>query len=627
MVWQETWMARHPAKFAPENEIFRCIHRGDRIFIGTGCGEPQYLVQALIDYMQAHPLAFFDAEVLNVVTLGVAPYTDPKFKRNVRHNAFYVGGATRGAVNEGRADYTPISLSEVSRLLRDGSLPIDVALVQTSPPDAHGLLSLGVSVDIVKEAVDRARTVIAQVNSEMPRVHGDTFVPIERIDYLVPHDEALLEFGHEPTDEISERIGRHVARIIKDGDTLQVGYGKIPNAIMANLREHRHLGIHTELLSDGIVDLMRCGAVDNSRKTLDRGKTVATFCMGSRKTYRFLDDNPAIAFRTAATTNDPLVIARQRGMTAINSALAIDLTGQTTAESIGGEFYSGIGGQGDFMRGAALAPGGKAILALPSTAADGRVSRIVAQLPAGVGVTLIRTDVRYVVTEYGIAYLQGKSVRERALDLIAIAHPDFRAGLIEEAKRSKLIYADQAFVPGKAGEYPEHLEARRTTKSGLELSLRPVKISDEALLRDFFHALSDESLHRRFLSIRTDMPHERLQEFCAVDFERHMVLLALPAREGPEEIVAIGQYCVEENRHTAEVALVVRDDYQNLGVGSELLARLTQIAMRRGLLGFSARVLLDNRAMVHLFERRGFHLEKRMVAGTVHYRIHFRDPA
>lgn len=625
MVWQSKWMARHPSKFAPEAEIFRSIHRGDRIFIGTGCGEPQYLVQALIDYVHAHPLAIFDAEVLNIVTLGVAPYTDPKFKRNFRHNAFYIGTATRGAVNEGRADYTPLSLSVISQLIQDGSLPIDIAMVQTSPPDEHGHLSLGISVDIVKAAVEKARIVIAQVNSEMPRVHGDTFIPVERVDYLVPQDEALLEFPADTPDEVTARIGRHVARIIKDGDTLQVGYGKIPNAILDNLREHRHLGIHTELLTDGIVELMRCGAVDNSRKSLDRGKTVATFCMGGRSTYRFLDDNPGIAFRTAAYTNDPLVIARQRHMTAINSALAIDLTGQTTAESIEGRFYSGIGGQGDFMRGATLAPGGKAIVAMQSTADGGRVSRIVPQLPPGAGVTLIRTDVRYVVTEYGIAYLHGKSIRERALDLIAIAHPKFRPGLIEEAKRMRLIYPDQAFVAGEGGEYPEHLETPRTTKTGLELLMRPVKISDEPLLREFFHALSDESLHRRFMSIRTDMPHERLQEFCAVDYNRHMVILAVRPRESGEELVGIGQYYVEESRHAAEVALVVRDDYQNQGVGSEILAYLTQLARRRGLLGFTAQVLVDNRAMVHLFESRGFRLQKQMIAGTVHYRIYFGE--
>jgi len=623
------WRERFPEKFIPAEKLFECVHRGDRIFIGTACGEPQQLVQALIRFVEAHPAAFFDAEILNVISLGLAPYTDPKWKRNFRHNSFFVSNATRTAINEGLADYTPIALSQISRLLTSGTLPVDVALIQTSLPDAHGHLSLGVSVDIVKPAVERARIVIAQVNREMPRVHGDTFISIEQVDYLLPFDEPLLEFKPEVSDEIAQRIGEHVARIIRDGDTIQVGYGKIPNAVMSNLGDRRHLGVHTELLSDGLIELLRSGAIDNSRKTIDRGKTVAAFCMGCQATYRYLDDNPEIAFRTTAYTNDPLVIARQRNMVAVNSALAIDLTGQATAESIGPGFYSGIGGQVDFMRGAALAPGGRTILALPATAQGGRVSRIVPFLPEGAGVTLSRTDVRYVATEYGIAYVHGKSVRDRAMDLIAIAHPDFRSELIAEAKRRKLIYADQAFVPGLRGEYPEQLETHRTTAKGVEILLRPVRISDEAQLREFFRQLSDDSMYRRFMSIRTDMPHERLQEFCAVDFSRHMVMLAIreaqdPDAQRPEEVIGIGQFFVEADQHMAEVGLVVRDDYQGRGVGHELLAYLTQIAKQRGLLGFTARVLMENRPMVHLFESRGYTLHKETVAGMVHYRLLFQ---
>ena len=281
------------------------------------------------------------------------------------------------------------------------------------------------------------------------------------------------------SDEIAEKIGKYVARIVQDGDTIQVGYGSIPNAILSHLKDKKHLGVHTELLTDGIVELMQAGVIDNSRKDLNRGKTVAAFCMGKRETYQYLHDNPAIEFRQVNYTNNPTVLARQRNMTAINSALEIDLTGQATAESIGEIFYSGIGGQADFMRGAILSPGGKTILAIQSTAEDGKVSRIVPFLKEGAGVTLSRGDIHYVVTEYGIAYLHGKNIRERAMDLIAIAHPKFRAGLIEEAKRRHLIYKDQAYITGGGGEYPEHLEAHRTTKSGFALFLRPVRMNDE----------------------------------------------------------------------------------------------------------------------------------------------------
>lgn len=619
----EEWRARVPEKFVPEDQVFSHIQRGDRIFIGTGCGEPQHLVSALTGYVVANPLALFDAEVLHVWTLGVAPYTNPKFKRNFRHNSFFIGASTRAAVNEGLADYTPVSLSQVSSLILRGRVPIDVALIQVSPPDAHGYMSLGISVDIVKAAVEKARTVIAQVNAEMPRVHGDSFLHMDQVTYLLPHDEPLLEYHRLVADEIAERIGRYVARIVRNGDTLQVGYGSIPNAILMNLREKQHLGVHTELLTDGVVDLMRRGVIDNTLKSVNPGKSVAAFCMGSHDTYQFLDDNPAVDFRTTGYTNDPLVIARQANMTAINAGLEIDLTGQATAESIGSIFYSGIGGQADFMRGAALAPGGKTILALQSTAGGGEISRIVPHLREGAGVTLTRTDVQYVVTEYGMAYIHGKNVRDRAMDLIAIAHPKFRPELIAAAKRLRFIPADQAYIPGEEGKYPEHLETYRTTERGLHLRLRPVKLSDESLLREFFHSLSDESMYRRFMSIRYEMPHERLQEFCVVDYTRHMVVLATIDEAETERVVGIGQFFIEEAQHTAEVGLVVRDDHQNLGIGSELLAYLIHLAKERGLFGFTARVLLENRAMLRLFESTGFAIEKRTAAGMIELRIPF----
>jgi len=620
------WRERYREKFASEETIFSKIRRGHHIFISTGCGEPQYLVRALVNYVQSHPKAIFDAEVFHVWTLGVAPYADEKFKYNFRHNSFFIGPNTREAVNQGLADYTPIFLSHVPRIFARGLVPIDGALIQTSPPDRHGYMSLGVSVDITKAATERASVVIAQVNSYMPRVHGDGFIHIDDVDFLVPYDEPLLEFHAKADDEIARQIGKYVAQLIQDGDTIQVGYGSIPNAILANLSDKKHLGVHTELLSDGIVALMKRGVIDNSRKTIDRGKTVATFCMGSRETYEYLDDNPAIEFRTVDYTNNPLVIARLDTMTAINSALEIDLTGQASAESLGKTFFSGIGGQADFMRGAVLARNGKTILAMPSTAGAGEISRIVPFLREGAGVTLNRGDIHYVVTEYGIAYLHGKNIRERAMALIAIAHPKFQPWLIQEAKKLNLIYKDQAFIPGKRGQYPEELETYRTTKSGLEILLRPVRISDEHLLKDFFYSLSDTSLYRRFISMRKEMPHERLQEFVVIDYTREMVILAtLQKAEGVEEVVGIGQYSIDERTNTAEVAFVVRDDYQGKGIGTELLAYLTYLAKRQGLHGFTAEVLEENRPMLHLFEKMGFDIEKRRAEGVYELKMAFRE--
>ncbi|MCK4414575.1 MAG: GNAT family N-acetyltransferase [Candidatus Eisenbacteria sp.] len=615
----------YPEKFASEERIFEHVHRGDRIFIATACGEPQYLVKALIEYVESHPKAVFDAEVIHVWTLGLAPYTNAKFKKNFRHNSFFIADNTRQAVNQGLADYSPIFLSQVPSLFRSGGVEVEVALIQTSPPDEHGYMSLGVSVDITKAAVETARIVIAQINRHMPRIHGDTFVHVSDVGFLVPHDEPLLEYAAAAPDEIAQRIGRYVSRIVQDGDTIQVGYGSLPNAIMANLSEKRHLGVHTELLGDGIVHLMKSGVVDNSRKSIDRGKSVASFSMGRPETYQFLDDNPAVEFRPIDYTNNPLVIAQIENMTAINAALQIDLTGQATAESLGATFYSGIGGQADFMRGAVLAPGGKTILNLPSTARGGELSRIVPFLSEGAGVTLGRGDIHYVVTEYGVAYLHGKNIRERAMALIAIAHPKFRPELINEAKRRGLIYKDQAFVPGKKGEYRESLETRRTTRQGLPRLLRPVKISDEPMLKEFFYSLSDQSIYRRFISQRKDMPHERLQEFAVIDYTREIVILVLIEHlEKPDELIAVGQYGIDENTHSAEVALVVRDDHQGQGVGWELLSYLTQLARAEGLLGFTAEVLIENTPMLRLFEKMGFDIERRTAEGVCELRMRFR---
>jgi acyl-CoA hydrolase len=499
---------KYPEKVKPEDEIFSNIHRGEHIFIGTGCGEPQYLVQALVNYAKTHPKAIFDAEVFHVWTLGVAPYTDEKLKYNFRHDSFFIGHNTRGAVNKGAADYTPVFLSQVPELFYSGVVPVDVALIQTSPPDDHGYMSLGVSVDIVKAAAEKASLVITQVNSCMPRVHGDGFIHIDDVSFIIPYDEPILEYTAPADTEIAQKIGEYVARLVEDGDTIQVGYGSIPNAVLSHLEDKNHLGVHTELLGDGITNLMKKGVIDNTKKDINKGKTVAAFCMGSRDTYNYINDNPSIEFRTIDYTNNPLIIARHNEMTAINSALEIDLTGQATAESIGKTFYSGIGGQADFMRGAVLARKGRTILTIQSTAENGQTSRIVPFLKEGAGVTLNRGDIYYVVSEYGIAYLHGKNIRERAMELISIAHPKFRPWLIEEAKKLNLIYKDQAFIPGKRGEYPEDLETYRTTNSGLEILLRPVNISDEPLLKDFFYSLSDQSMYRRFISQRKDMPHE-----------------------------------------------------------------------------------------------------------------------
>jgi acyl-CoA hydrolase len=403
-----------------------------------------------VDALTAHADSLMDTEIVHILTLGHAPYSEARFEKQFHHNAFFIGANVREAVNACRADYTPIFLSELPALFRSGQLPLDVALIMVSPPDAHGYCSLGVSVDVVKAAVENAGFVIAEVNCRMPRTLGDSFLHVSRIDAFVESDSPLLELPPPKQTDVTRRIGQHVADLIENGSTLQMGIGAIPDAVLACLTDKEDLGVHTEMFSDGILPLVDAGVVTGRAKTLYPGKIISSFCMGTRTLYDFVDNNPAIEFHPTEVVNDPFVIAQNDKMVAINAAIEVDLTGQVCADSIGERFYSGIGGQVDFLRGAARSRGGKPIIALPSTATlcDGAlISRIVSNLKPGAGVVTSRGDVHYVVTEWGVASLHGKSIRERARALIAIAHPDFREALQAAAQERHLIPVERDIVP------------------------------------------------------------------------------------------------------------------------------------------------------------------------------------
>lgn len=424
-----------------------CIARiapGQRIFIGSGAAEPLGLVEALVE--GEHLLG---NEIVHLLTLGPAPYVAPELSARFRHTAFFIGANTRTAVNEGRADFMPVFLSEIPSLIRSGRVPIDVALIQVSPPDARGYVTLGVSVDIVMAAVDTARLVVAEVNPHMPRTWGDTALHVDRIDAFVRTEHPLPEVRPGPIDPVTAAIGRNIAELIPDGACLQMGIGKIPDAVLAALDGHHDLGVHTEMFSDGLMRLVESGVVTNKKKAILPGTVCTSFVMGSRALYDWVEDHPLVEFRPSDFTNDPMIIARNPKMVAINGALSVDLTGQVQADTRDGRFYSGIGGQVDFIRGAARSAGGKPIIALPSTAKRGTVSRIQAVLEEGSGVVTSRGDVHFVATEYGVADLWGRSVRARAEALIDIAHPDFRAELRGRAAARRYIVQ-----PGAAGVGP-----------------------------------------------------------------------------------------------------------------------------------------------------------------------------
>ncbi|HEX9657465.1 MAG TPA: acetyl-CoA hydrolase/transferase C-terminal domain-containing protein [Bacteroidota bacterium] len=418
-------------KFVTPAEAVSVIQSGNTVYIHPGCAVPEVLVDAMV----ARSEELRDVLVCHLLGVGEAAYVRPEMKGHFRHNAFFIGRNVREAVWEGRADFTPVFLSEIPSLIMNGQFKVDVALIQVSPPDEHGFCSLGVGVECTRTATDAARFVIAQINTNMPRTLGDSFIHLNEIDFAVEVNTPLRELPQMEGDEspaeieVYRRIGAHVASLITDGATLQLGIGRIPDAVVKFLGDRKNLGIHSEMVSDGIIPLVESGVITNKAKTLLPGKIVTSFVLGSQGLFNFIDNNPLMEFRPTQFTNDPFTIARNKKMVAINSALQIDLTGQVCADSIGHKFYSGFGGQLDFIRGAARSEGGIPIIALPATAKDDTISRIVPHLREGAGVTTTRGDVHYVVTEFGVVNLHGKSIRERAELLINIAHPSFKVDL------------------------------------------------------------------------------------------------------------------------------------------------------------------------------------------------------
>ncbi len=422
-------------KVQTADEALRCVRSGMRVYIQPGCAEPEALVEAL---MRRGPFVR-DVEVVHMMTMGAAPYVAPEMAGHFRHNAMFIGANVREAINDGRADYTPIYLSEIEELFDSGAMPIDVALIELSPPDSHGFCSFGVGVDTSLTAAKCARYVIAQINDQMPRTFGDSFIHVSELDAVVEDSRPLCAMKPSHITDLHKAIARNVADLIEDGSVLQTGIGGIPDAVLPFLMDRKDLGVHSELVSDGVIDLIEAGVITGALKNFKPRKIILGFALGTKRLFEFLDNNPIFEFHPTAYTNDPGFIARNDNMVAINSALQVDLTGQVCSDSIGSQFYSGIGGQVDFLRGASRSVGGKPIIAISSTAKDGTISRIVPMLSPGAGVVTSRGLVRYVVTEYGVAYLHGKTIRQRAQALIDIAHPKFREELYQFCETTKWL--------------------------------------------------------------------------------------------------------------------------------------------------------------------------------------------
>jgi len=596
------WKNKYSDLLGTASGAIKQIRSGDNVFIGTGCAQPQHLVNALVE----HSGHIHDAHIIHLLTIGSAPYTEEKFREKFKMNSFFIAENVRHVLDKGIGDYTPMFLSDIPAEFSSGRIPLDVALISVTEPDVNGLCSLGISVDIVKSAAENAKLVIAQVNTNMPKTFGNSFLHVNSIDMLVPHDEPLLVAEPSGLDKTLRKIGQNISKLIEDGSTIECGIGRIPQALAEFLCDKKDLGVHTEMFGDWIIKLIECGAITCSKKTINHGKVVASFCMGSQKLYDYVNNNPFFEFHPTEYVNDPFVISRHDQMLGINVGLEIDLTGQVCADSLGYRFYSGIGGQVDFIRGCARSRGGKPIIAIPSTAKDDTISRIVPKLTEGAGVVTTRGDVHYVVTEYGVAYLHGQSIRERVLRLTNIAHPKFRNELIQAAKAQNYIQPDQIELSWEQVGYPEELERLDTLRDGTQIFFRPVKPTDEAALSEMLYSLSSSSVEKRYFTHTKTFPHKDVQKLTNVDYQQNLAIVGVVPSPVGEEIVAIAQYFLDPKTYVAEVAFIVQDEWQDKGMGTFLLDYITRIAAQRGVKTFCAAVLPSNKAMLAIFYNSGY---------------------
>jgi acyl-CoA hydrolase len=593
----QDWPKKFNITTLTAEEAVKKILPGHRVFIGTGTAQPSMLINAMTD--RADELV--DVEIIQLVTMGDAPYAKKELSNSFKVNSFYISEENiRASISEGLGTYTPIMLSDIPKLFKNGQVPLDVSMIQVSPPDARGMCSMGISVDVAKSAVESSKIVIAQVNPQMPRTLGDSLINIYEIDILVVGDKRLLETPRMEINEEEGRICEYVSSLIDDGATLQLGFGKIPQFCMDYLKDKKDLGIHSDMITEKIVELVKSGAVTGNRKTINQGKIVVSFCLGTKELYDFIDNNEMFSFRRTEYVNDPATIRQHNKMIAVNTALEIDLTGQVCSDSFGTQFISGIGGQADFIRGANNSIKGTSIIAMPSTAKQGTVSRIMAQLTPGAGVVTPRGDVHYIVTEYGIAYLHGKNIQDRTMALISIAHPDFRADLLKKAIEYGYIVPELAKVEGKLVLIPSRvLTTTMYLDDGTKIKFRPIHPTDASRMRDLFHKLNSAAVDYHFGWDMNHMPQKQIQDFIYIDHRKEVGIVGtIPGQAGTEEeIIAFGGYYLNDKTNRSEVALIVQDEWQNRGIGSFIIKYLSTIAKKDGIRGFTAGVQSTNKKM------------------------------
>jgi acyl-CoA hydrolase/L-amino acid N-acyltransferase YncA len=610
-------LLRWPEKICTPEQAAKLVKNGQRVFVGTACATPRALTAALENMKTPAD----DVEFFHYLTTGILPPSEGLATSKYRHRCFFVGTDMREMVNRGTAEYVPVSLSQVPSLISTGRIRVDIALIQVSPPDEFGYVSLGVSVDVVMTAVRYAKLVIAEVNPNMPRTLGDSFIHVNQIHKLVPVDEPVIEFVHAPLDEIAQQIARYVAEIIEDGSTLQVGLGRIPNETLKYLTNRRDLGVHSDVITDSLLDLIESGAVTGARKTIHQHAIVSSYCIGTKRLYDAVNNNPLFKFLPIEQVADVGVIRRNHKMVSLTQAFSIDLTGQVCTDQFGGQFYGGVSAQPEFLRGASLAAHGKPIVCLRSTTPDEAESCIRSLLPAGEGVTVARSDVHYVVTEFGIAYLFGKSVRERAIALIEIAHPKFRAELLEEAKKLGYALPEQKLDTLR----PYLVEEERTVslKGDRQVLIRPARSSDAMGMKEIFYQMSQHDVYTRFFRRVNALSFKEAQRLCNVNFESEVAFVAVTGTRDNETIVGSCCYFLNPSTNLAEVAYMIIPEWQATGLGGAFQKRMMEFAKKKGVRGFVADILAENSKMIALAKRACDNVTVHKDGGTVEIEMLF----
>ncbi len=601
------WADSYIEKQTNAKEALQKIKPGQRVFIGSSCGEPQHLVNELSNMS----FKFTDLEIVRLLSIESGPLTliaNKSHSQQFNIRSFYLGSCAPNKIKQNKRFITPINLSQIPQLFKSNLIPLDAALIQTTPPDDFGWMSMGVSVDITKAACESADIVICQVNPNMPRILGQSFIHVNDVDHIIEHEEELLTIEPLPEHETAINIARHISRLIPDGATIQTSLGITSDATMMCLSEKNDIGVHSQYVSDVMMRLVSMGIVTNNRKGFNNGKLVAGSAVGTNLLYEFLDDNPSIEFYPSDYVNNPGIIARHNKMISMNTAIAIDLSGQVAADALPYNNYTGINGLLDFTRGAAMSKNGKSILLMTSTSDSGRKSKIIPHINED-AVVVPRGDVQYVATEYGVVNLFGKTLQERAMALISIAHPDYRDELFSKAKELDLIDVDRKFKESIKGVYPQKYEETIHIKEHA-ITFRPARPSDERGIQEHYYTLNRRDIVSRFFHDKRSFVHDQVESTFEIDYVNDFTFIATIGELGFEKIIAVGEYYRNSIINMAEVAFSVSKAYQGMGVANLLQKKLATAAKENGIKGLIAYTSPENKGMIGLFQKLPYKIKK-----------------